>query len=105
MMLTPFVVSSTAVLTSTTSSQSVTFPASGQTNQIVVYNGGANPVYVAKAATVAIPSGAPALNDPQVLCIAPSTTQPFTVPMNGGTLSYVAATAGGALVIMTGNGF
>ena len=104
-MFDPFEVSSTAVLTSTTASQSVTFPAGAETTQLVIYNGGANPVYVSRAASVAIPSATPGINDPQVMCVAPSTTQPFTLPMNGGTLSYIAATAGGALVIMTGTGF
>ena len=99
-----FEVSSTAVLTSTTASQSVVFPTVGETLQLSIYNGAANPVYVSKAATVAIPSATPAATDPQVFCVPPTSTRLFTLPMNGGTLSYIAATAGGTLVIMTGTG-
>ena len=103
-----FTVSNTAVLTSTITSQTVVFPAAdGETLQLIIYNGAANPVFVAKAATVAVPavtaSGGTAAS-PGVICIAPSTSQPFSLPMLGGTLAYIAATAGGFLAITTGSG-
>ena len=92
-------VRSTAALTSTTSSQTLAVPVGS--SSLVVYNGGANPVYLAYAASVAVPGST--LVD-GVFCMQPGTTQSFCKPPDATTLAYIAATAGGVLVVSVGEG-
>ena len=96
----PFTVSSTVVLTSTTSSQTTAVPAGG--SSIIVYNGGANVVYLTFAATVAVPTTG--TWTPNVIAAQPETTQSFGISRDGGTLAYIASTAGGLLVLSVGSG-
>jgi hypothetical protein len=98
----PFAAVATVNLTSTTTSQPVVFAAGVSTNQIVVINGCPNIVYIKLAGTVTIPGATPDVTG--IIACSPNSTQPFTLPMNGGTLAFIAATAGGPLTIMTGNG-
>lgn len=91
---------STIRLTSTTSSQTVTVPAGFPS--ITIYNGAANPVYLAFEASVAVPTLGVWAD--QVICVQPGTTQVFDNHDAGGTLAYIASTAGGELVISIGDG-
>lgn len=95
----PFNASQTVKLTSTTSSQTVTVPTGY--NQIVVYNGGTNVVYLAYAATVAVPGSS---WSPGVVPVQPGTTQVFANKREGGTLAYIADSSGGTLVLSVGEG-
>ena len=105
MTLDPFRVQNIAVLTSTTASQTVTFPGTdGETAQIIVRNGAANPVYLAAGASVAIPGGTPSTSTVGIIEVGANTTQTFDFSFGGGTIAYIAATAGGSLTIMTGVG-
>ena len=95
----PLTAGATAVLTSTTSSQTVTLP-SGY-NSLCAYNGGSNPVFLKIGASVAVPG---ATFDAGVICVQPGTTQVFGISPTGGTLAYIAQTAGGTLVLTVGEG-
>jgi hypothetical protein len=96
----PFTSSQTVKLTSTTSSQTVVVP--NGFNSLSIYNAGANPVYFALGASVAVPTVGTWV--PGVIAVQPSTTQVFaTVPM-GGTFAYIAETAGGTVVVSVGEG-
>lgn len=96
----PFRCGQTVKLTSTTSTQTLTIPTSAST--LVVYNAAANPVHLAHAATVAIPTSTPSA----VLTVAPGSTQSFDLSdaRTGASLSYIAETAGGALYLSFGEG-
>lgn len=98
-----FAVVATAVLASSNASQTVTFASGTPTKQIVIYNGGAGILFLKLASTITIPGSTPDITG--IICVAPSTSQTFTLPMNGGALSYIASDTGGPLVIMTGNGY
>ena len=91
-------VSKSVVLASTTSSQTTTVPSGNGT--LVVYNGGANPVFMTYGATVAVPATGTWTSD--IVVVQPGTTQSFAA--SGGTLAYIAATAGGALILSVGEG-
>ncbi|MES2904225.1 MAG: hypothetical protein V4696_08580 [Pseudomonadota bacterium] len=91
-------VSRSVVLTSTTSSQITTVPNSGAT--LVVYNGAANPVFLTFGSSVAVPATGTWTGD--LLIVQPSTTQTFA--NGGGTLAYIASTAGGLLTLSVGEG-
>ncbi len=91
-------VSKSVVLTSTTASQTTTVP--GGNGTLVVYNGAANPVYLTFGATAVIPAAGTWTSD--LMVIQPGTTQTFAA--SGGTLAYIASTAGGALILSVGEG-
>jgi len=90
-------VSKSVVLASTLASQTTVVPAGGT---LVVYNGAANPVYLTFGASVAVPGTGNWTSD--LLIVQPSTTQAFA--NGGGTLAYIASTAGGLLVLSVGEG-
>ena len=90
----------TVVLTSTTSSQTTSVP--GGNTTMIAYNAGSNPVYMRFAATVAVPDAT--WDYEPIYVVQPSTTQAFSIPSAGGTLAYIASTAGGTLVLSVGNG-
>ena len=89
------------VLTSTAASQTTTVPANGG-ESITIYNGAANPVYLKWGASVAIPATGTWTSG--IIVVASTTTQSFGNDIRGGSLSYIAATAGGLLTITTGEG-
>ncbi len=91
-------VSKSVVLTSTTSSQTTTVP--GGNGSLVVYNGAANPVYLTFGASIAIPATGTWTSD--ITVVQPGTTQVFA--SGSGTLAYIAATAGGLLILSVGEG-
>ena len=101
MSLDPFIAAQSVVLTSTTSTQATIVPGGGA-GTLVVYNAGANVVYLKWAATVAVPvlgtwtSG--------VTAIAGGSTQSLSNNPFGGTLAYIAETAGGELILSIGEG-
>ena len=89
------------ILTSTTSSQTTTVPVGGG-ETLTVYNAGANPVYLKWGASVAIPATGTWTSG--LIVAAPTTTQSFGNNVAGGALSYIAATAGGTLILTVGEG-
>jgi len=91
---------STVVLTSTTSSQTTTVPANS--GNMVAYNGGTNTVYLTFANSLAVPTTG--TWTASVIAVQPGTTQTFTIPPAGGTLAYIAETAGGELILSVGQG-
>ncbi len=91
-------VSKSVVLTSTTSSQTTQVP--GGNGTLVVYNGAANPVYLTYGATASVPAAGTWTGD--IFIVQPGTTQTFAA--SGGTLAYIAATAGGTLILSVGEG-
>ena len=95
----PFISYATAVLTSTTTSQTITTPTG--TNSVVVYNGGSYPVFLRYGSSVAVPGSSFA---PGVSCVQPGTTQTFADAPEANTLAYIAQTSGGLLVISVGEG-
>lgn len=96
----PLTPAKTCVLTSTTSSQTVTMPAGYST--LEVYNAAADTVFLKWAATVAVPGTSFADG---VIAVQPETTQSFGMPPGATSLSYIAQTLGGTLVITVGEGF
>lgn len=96
----PFGFASVATLTSTTSSQTVSVPDTGV--QLFAYNGAANTVYLKWAGSVALPTDT--FGGPYAGVLPAGTTQVLTVPTGGGTLAYIANTAGGELTLATGYG-
>jgi hypothetical protein len=88
------------VFTSTTSSQTLAVPA-GATSMKVV-NAAANPLYLKFAATVAVPTTL--ASGEGEMYVAASSNDTFALPASitalGGTLAYIAVTAGGALTII-----
>ena len=99
MALDPFAAASTVVLASTLASQTTTVPARGA-GTLVAYNAGTNVVYLKWAATVAVPVSGTWTDN--ITAIAPGSTQ--SVSNVGGTLAYIAETAGGALYLSIGEG-
>ena len=97
----PFHSAKTIKLTSTTSSQTVTVPAGF--DNFVIYNGGSNPLYLKYGASVAVPTVGAWVD--QLICVQPGTTQTFNNKDGGGTLAYIAETAGGTVIISVGDGF
>lgn len=95
-----FTPASSVSLTSTTSSQVTSVPVGAYS--ITVYNGGANVVWLKWAATVAVPTAGTWTDN--VFAVQPGTTQSFSAPQSGGSLSYIAETAGGQLIIGVGSG-
>lgn len=96
----PFSPKDTVVLTSTISNQSVTLPPGATT--MMVYNAAANPVYLRLGSAAAVPGS----TFPQgpIMVVQPGTTQMFSIAGTGMALNYIAATAGGALVVSVGDG-
>ena len=99
MALDPFASAATVVLASTLVSQTTTVPSRGA-GTLVAYNAGPNVVYLKSAATVAVPAAGVWTDG--VTAIAPGSTQ--SVSNVGGTLAYIAETAGGALYLSIGEG-
>lgn len=95
----PLIPAQTCVLTSTTSSQSLTVPVGYGT--LEVYNAASNPVFLKWASSVAVPGTSFADG---VIAVQPGTTQCFGINPSFTTLSYVASTAGGQLIITVGEG-
>lgn len=89
----------TAALTSTTSSQTIIIPPGSTT--LIVYNGGSNSVYFRFGASVTVPSGIMASG---VYLATPGQTILYASPQSGGSLAYIADTAGGPLSISVGVG-
>ena len=104
----PFQVSGTVLLTSLATAQTVIFPAAnGETDSIVIYNGGANLLFATLGATVSVPGVTASGGSGSGLAywaIAPGTTQTFTCEMLGGTVAYIAQTAGGTVTMSVGAG-
>lgn len=96
----PFTSSQTVKLTSTTSSQTVTVP--NGFNSLTIYNAGANIVYFAYGASVAVPTVGTWANN--VIAVQPSTTQVFANIPVGGTMAYIAETGGGTVILSVGEG-
>lgn len=94
-----FVSIATVALTSSTSSQTVTLPAGG--TSMIAFNGGSNPVYLRWGSSISIPT------TPGSGCyfVAPGQTALFSCQQSGGTLAYIADTAGGQLAISVGTGY
>ena len=104
----PFMVSGTVLLTSTTSSQTVTFANTGYNDTIVIYNGGANVLFAMPGVSVAVPSviaSGGTGTGYAAWAIAPGTTQSFTYEEQGGTVAYIAQTAGGTVTMSVGAGY
>lgn len=100
MSLRTFTASRAVLLTSTAASQTTTVP--GGNGKMVVYNAGANPVLLAWAASVAIPAAGTWTDG--LLVVSPGATVSTDIPIGGGTLAYIAQTAGGSLWLNTGEG-
>lgn len=96
----PFTSSQTVKLTSTTASQTVVVP--NGFNSLSIFNAGANPVYFAYGASIAVPTVGTWV--PGLIAVQPSTTQVFANRPSGGTLAYIAETAGGTVLLSTGEG-
>ncbi len=99
MALDPFAAAATVVLASTLVSQTTTVPSRGA-GTLVAYNAGPNVVYLKSAATVAVPTGGAWADG--VTALAPGSSQ--SVSAVGGTLAYIAETAGGGLYLSIGEG-
>lgn len=95
-----FTPASSVTLTSTTSSQSTLVPTGAYS--ITVYNGGANVVWLKWGASITAPVTGTWTDG--VFAIQPGTTQSFSAPQGGGTLAYIAETAGGQLIVGVGSG-
>ena len=96
----PFTSSQTVKLTSTTASQTVVVP--NGFNSLTIYNAGIYPVYFAYGASVAVPTVGTWVNG--VIAVQPSTTQVFANTPVGGTMAYIAETAGGTVLVAVGEG-
>ena len=96
----PFTSSQTVKLTSTASSQTVTVP--NGYNSLTIYNAGIYPVYFAYGASVAVPTGGTWVSN--VISVQPATTQVFANTPVGGTMAYIAETAGGTVILSVGEG-
>ena len=95
-----FTPQSSVLLTSTTASQ--TTSVSQNCDDLLIYNGAANPVYMAWAGAVAVPTAGTWTAG--LIIVPPGTSLKIAAPMGGGTLAYIAATAGGLLIISGGIG-
>jgi len=96
----PLTPAQTCVLTSLPTSQTLTVPIGYGT--LEVYNAAADTVFLKWAASVAVPTSTWADG---VIAVQPETTQSFGMPPGATSLSYIAQTLGGALVISVGEGF
>lgn len=90
----------TTVLTSTTSSQTVTVPTGEPT--MIVHNAASNPVYLKWGASVAVPTTF--ASGDWTMAVPAGLSRSFDIPQAGGTLAYIASTAGGSLIISIGSG-
>ena len=99
MALDPFAAAATVVLTSTLASQTTTVPSRGA-GTLVAYNAGPNVVYLKAGTTVAVPVAGTWTDG--VTAIAPGSTQ--SISNVGGSLAYIAETAGGGLYLSIGEG-
>jgi hypothetical protein len=95
-----FTPNTSVLLTSTTVSQTTVVPAGN--DDLLLFNGGTNPVYMAWGAIAAVPAAGVWTNG--VLTVLPGMIMKFGSPIAGGNLSYIAVTAGGALTISAGIG-
>ena len=95
-----FTASSSVLLTSTTASAATVIPAGN--DDLLIYNGAANAVYMAWAANVAVPAAG--VWGAGLIIIPPGVSMKIGCPIAGGSLAYIAATAGGALTISAGIG-
>ena len=104
----PFMVSGTVLLTSTITSQTVTFANTGYNDSIVIYNGGANMLFAQPGASIAAPgvtaSGGTGTGY-AAWAIAPGSTQVFAYEEQAGTVAYIAQTAGGTVTMSVGSGY
>ena len=96
----PFTSSQTVKLTSTTSSQTVTVPTGY--NSLSIYNSGVYPVYFVYGASVVVPTVGTWVSG--MIAVQPATTQVFANVPTGGTMAYIAETAGGTVVLSVGEG-
>jgi len=87
-------------LTATGSTKTTTVPAGN--DQIFAYNGGTDTLFFKWAASIALPT-ADTWTDGVTAC-PPGTTQCLGMPIDGGSLSYIAVATGGEFILGTGQG-
>ena len=102
--MTAFAAEQSVQLTSTTTSQTVTLPAGY--NSARVYNAAANTVWLKYSGIGSTPTSAnPGATFSPVMFVSPSSTADIQIAPSGGSLAYIADTAGGLLNISVSRGY